>query len=315
MPEIKFLTSEKIEAKEFRVVKTGDEIARGLVDVNLASINCSNPIATSLGFEVLQTADNDISKNQVSYIKYANKDISRNYESLNKINIAIFRPYQILANKILSGVMTDVEKSFGIGDSKRLVNALAKDVREELFKENKLSLAEYNEIIKTLVKEGVSVKNLNLISESAIEFMALNEYDEDRKFYLNKMYNFIRKSISREIIKDCLSYGDKLRVILLSSEIEEEFQNAISLSDDDKLIKTVSLSQEAGIRESFLRVIRPVLERGSTPIVVLCSSDIRSSVQNYISEIIGGIRVVRAVAYEEVGSKLKAEIIGTLNLT
>ncbi len=315
LPNVRFLMSENIEAKEFKILMAGNEIDRGLIYTDMVSLNCSNSIATSLGYEVIQTADNELSKNQVSYIKYSNDISASNYESLNKINIPVLRPYQVLANKILSGVITEIEKTFGIGESKKLINALSKDVREELFKDNKLSLAEYNEIIKALVKEGVSVKNFKLISESAIEFMALNEYDDDRKFYLNKMYNFIRKSISREIVKDCLSYGDKLRVILLSSDIEEAFESAISLCDDDKLIKTVSLSQEAGIRESFLRVIKPVLERGSTPIVVMCSSGIRSSVQNYISEIIGGIRVVRAVAYEEVGNKFKPEIIGTLNLT
>ncbi len=311
LPDIKILSSSNIEPLEFRVFSQGNEIKRGVVDVELSHLNCSNSVATSLGYEVLRTERNEINNNQVSCVELIDKE----FDSLNKVNISIYKPYEVLGNKVISAVLSESKKTFNISESKKVIKKLPKDVTEELFRENKLNLAEYSEIIKALVKEGVSISNLSLISESAIEFMALNEPDDDRKIYLDRMYNFIRKNLSREIVKDCMAYGDKLRVILLSSEIEEEFKNAISFTDDDKLIKSVNLGEGLGVREAFLRVVKPIMERGSTPIVVLCAQEIRSAVQNYLSEMVNGIGVVRAIAYEEVGSKVRAEIVGKLNLT
>ena len=57
-----------------------------------------------------------------------------------------------------------------------------------------------------------------------------------------------------------------------------------------------------------------MLERGALPIVVLCADDIRLAVQEFLIRNFGDGEVVKAISYEEVGSRYRSEVIGLLGL-
>jgi type III secretory pathway component EscV len=239
-------------------------------------------------------------------------------DSLRHLGIELQSASQFLVLECIGAAFEVVEELFGLDEAKSLLAIVEKrheQLVKEVFEGDLLSFPEFADVLRRLVRERVSVRDLKLVLEGIAEFAALNTETERRQEWLAELHGFLRIVLSRGIVNDSLGPGDKLRTFVLSSEVEEEFRSAVSLWDHSRSKPPLDPSFEANLRNVATRIFTPVLERGAVPVVVLCSSDIRSAVHDFFWRQVGGSDCVRTLAYQELNGKSRPESIGVLSVS
>jgi flagellar biosynthesis component FlhA len=312
LPELEVTKAKALSRSGYRILIRENEIIRDSLSVNYNMLDCSRSTAAALGLQVSRIDSHPLKTSQVVYISKDQKGL----EGLKQIGINAYKPYQLLAISALSGILKVIEEVFGVDESKELVAKVkgSTNLAEEVFANNKVSYPEYCELLRRLVREGVNIRDQKLILEAVVEFLALREQSEDRQEWLSDLHAYVRKSLSRVILSNCLAPGDKLRVFLLAQEVEEDFRSAVKFWDGVRSLPPLSPDLEPALKESVSRVVLPMLERGALPIVVLCADDIRSAVQEFLLRNVGNGDIVKALSFDEVGSKHSSEVIGLLGL-
>ena len=312
LPKLEVTKTKILSRLAYRVLVRENEVVRDTINLNLLLLDCSRSTAAALGLDVFSISTHPLKMNQIVHVNSAQKGL----EGASQLGITICNPYQILVIAALSSLLKVIEEVFGVDESKELVRRVKENsnLAEEVFASSKVSYPEYSELLRRLVREGISIRDQKLILESVLEFLALCPQSEDRQDWLSDLHTYVRKSLSRVIISKCLAPGDKLRVFLLAHEVEEDFRSAVKFWDGVRSSPPLSPDLEQTLKESLSKVVSPMLERGALPIVVLCADDIRLAVQEFLIRNFGDGEVVKAISYEEVGSRYRSEVIGLLGL-
>jgi type III secretory pathway component EscV len=236
-------------------------------------------------------------------------------EAFRLLGIELYQPFEVLALEVVGAALGIVSELFGVDETKSLVNELQQRHRglvEEVMGKQLVSYAELAEVLRRLVREGVSIRDLKLIFESIAAFSCRRGEPEEEEEKIAELHKFIRSEMSRIIVENLLSVGGKLRVFLLSSEFEEEFRAAISVWDRTQKFAPLDPNVETRLRQSVSKIMAPVLERGAVPLVVLCAAEVRAAVHEVLANHVGGYDCVRTLAYEELGGRYQAESLGLL---
>ena len=311
-PKLEVIGSDLLSKSNYRVLVRENEVIRSFVNLNQLILDCSRTIATALGFKILDTTKHPYKLNQTVCVDKKHKGLM----SLEPLGIKTYLPYQVLANATIAAILKVIEEVFGVDESKELVNGVrgSTDIVDEVFTNGKVSYPEYSELLRRLIREGVNIRDQKLILETVVEFLVLHIQSDDRQEWLADLHLHVRKGLSRLILKNCLAPGDKLRVFLLADEVESEFRSALRQWQGVRSLPPLSPELEPVLRESISRVVNPMFERGALPIVVLCAQDIRSAVQEFLLRYFAGGDVIKAVSFDEVGSKYNSEVIGLLGV-
>ena len=184
-----------------------------------------------------------------------------------------------------------------------------------VFESDLLSLPEFSELLRRLLRERVSIRDLKLILEGVVEFSAVGSDIENRQEWLSELHSFLRVVLARSIVNAAKGPGDRLRTFVLSNEIEEEFRSAVSMWDQSRAKPPLDPEFELELRDKAEKIFNPVLDRGVVPIVVLCPSEIRSAVHDYFGRQLGASDWLRTIAYQELDGQARPESIGVLTLS
>jgi type III secretory pathway component EscV len=239
-------------------------------------------------------------------------------DSLRHLGVELLNPAHFLVLESVGAAFEVIEELFGLDEARSLleeVESRHEHLVREVMTGEMLSVSEFAEILRRLVRERVSIRDLKLILEGIAEFDALNSKREDRQDWLTELHTFLRIVLSRGIVRSALGPGDVLRAFVLSSDVEDEFRSAVSLWDHSRSKPPLDPDFEEELRVVSSRMFTPAVERGAVPIVILCPADIRPAVQDFFSRRIGSPDWIRALAYQELGSHVRPESIGTLGLT
>lgn len=167
---------------------------------------------------------------------------------------------------------------------------------------DRLRLSEVQGVLKNLLREKVSVRNLEIILETMGDYA-------DRVKDPEVLTEYVRARMGRGICSSLVDKEMNLHCVTLDPKLEETIQQSIRsteggayLSLDPTVIQQLS--------DSAHKQLERLVASGHHPIV-LCSSQIRSQLYNTLRPAIPAVNVL---SYNEIVSSVKVESLGVISL-
>lgn len=161
-----------------------------------------------------------------------------------------------------------------------------------------LNLGTVLRVIKNLMKEGVSIRDLRGILETLADYGGLTKDPE-------MLTEFVRQSLGRTIVDQFKREDETLLVMTLDRQVEELVADAIQLSDQGSY-----LAIEPAVAQNILAGIRTSAERfeqhGATP-VLLAAPNIRRHIKRLTERFIPNLAVL---SHNEIPQSVKIQAIG-----
>ena len=181
------------------------------------------------------------------------------------------------------------------------VAASAPKVVEELIP-GLLNLGTVLRVVKNLLKEEVSIRDMRSILETLADYASLSK-DPD------VLTEFVRQSLGRFIVDQYKLEDDTLCLITLDREIEDTIAEAIQPSDQGSY-----LAIEPNTAQQIITTIRSMAERfnlsGAQP-VLLASPSIRRHVRKMIERFVPHMAVL---SHNEIPQNVKIQSLGVVSI-
>jgi len=181
------------------------------------------------------------------------------------------------------------------------VAATAPKVVEELIP-NLLNLGTVLRVVKGLLKEGVSIRDMRTILETLADYASLTK-DPD------VLTEFVRQGLGRFIVDQYKLEDDTLCLVTLNREVEDIIAEAIQPSDQGSY-----LAIEPNAAQTIITAIRSMADRfgmsGAQP-VLLASPSIRRHVRKLIERFVPHMAVL---SHNEIPQNVKIQSLGVVSL-
>ena len=162
-----------------------------------------------------------------------------------------------------------------------------------------MSTADVQQILKNLLKERVSIRDLKTI----LETMSL-------QYKVNKNYNYLtercREALGRNICMQNLSPTGELLVINMTQEVEQEIARGVNPDGESLSLSPDFVKRLMDNLNSELE--RAIQQTGSQP-VILCSSPIRLIFRRLLERTYPQISIM---SYNEVTNNIKVKSVGII---
>jgi len=167
---------------------------------------------------------------------------------------------------------------------------------------NLLNLGTVLRVVKNLLKEGVSIRDMRTILESLADYAALTK-DPD------VLTEFVRQGLGRFIVDQYKLDDETLFLVTIDREIEDMIADAIQPSDQGSY-----LAIEPAIAQQIISSVRSMSERfgpsGSQPLL-LASPSIRRHVRKLIERFVPHMAVL---SHNEIPQNVKIQSLGVVSL-
>jgi flagellar biosynthesis protein FlhA len=172
----------------------------------------------------------------------------------------------------------------------------------EEVKKSGAAVGDIQKVLKGLLREGVSIRDLVTIMETIADYFPTVKETEE-------LVELVRLALSRQICQQFTDTDRKIPVITVSKEVEEEIKGSILVTDRGK-----RFAMEPGTQKRLLQRIseevRRTRERGFKP-VFLTSPEIRSIFSTIVSSAIPSAAVLSSF---EIVPDIRLEAVGTIAL-
>jgi flagellar biosynthesis protein FlhA len=173
-------------------------------------------------------------------------------------------------------------------------------VVEELIP-NLLNLGTVLRVVKNLLKEGVSIRDMRTILETLADYAALTKEPD-------VLTEFVRQGLGRFIVDQYKLEDDTLFLVTIDRDIEDMIADAIQPSDQGSY-----LAIEPALAQQIIASTRSVAERfgasGAQP-VLLASPSIRRHVRKLIERFIPHMAVL---SHNEIPQNVKIQSLGMVS--
>ena len=294
IPAIRFHDSSALGTNQYCVKIKGEEVARGeiLVDYYLA-LEPSNPTGEIDGIETVEPAYGIPSR----WILPENKEMAEIY------GYTVIDPLSVMQTHLSEVVRSHAYELLGRSEVIQLVENLKRtspEVVEEVIP-NLLSYSHLERILRNLLREGVPVRDLGTILETAADALATTKD-------LDMVTENIRASLSRTITRRFCEHG-QLRVVTLDAEVEKRVISSLSKNEQGiYLAMGPDLMQQ--IITPLAEFIKKFNDLSQTPIV-LTSQVIRIYLSRMLSQFYPNLYVL---AFNEITSDVQIQSLGNVTL-
>ena len=229
-------------------------------------------------------------------------------ENLQSQNVNTLNSAQILSYHLASSLRQHASEFVGVQEVHMLFNKLEAQGYAELIREAQqlVPLPKITDVLRRLVSEGISIRDLRQILESIIE---KGETEKD----LAVLSEHVRIGLSRQISHKFSSGSGTLPVYLLEPDAEEIIKGsirqlptgsflALDPAASDKLIETLRLSEEAAQKEEGLTA-RPV---------VLTSMELRQHLSAFFAS---KLVVIPVLSFQELTPQVRLRPLGRLKVS
>jgi flagellar biosynthesis protein FlhA len=166
---------------------------------------------------------------------------------------------------------------------------------------NLLNLGTVLRVVKSLLKEGVSIRDMRTILESLADYAALTK-DPD------VLTEFVRQGLGRFIVDQYKLEDDTLFLVTIDREVEDMIAEAIQPSDQGSY-----LAIEPAIAQQIISSVRSMSERfgtsGAQPLL-LASPSIRRHVRKLIERFVPHMAVL---SHNEIPQNVKIQSLGVVS--
>ena len=294
IPSIRFHDSSALGTNQYVVKIKGEEVARGeiLVDYSLA-LEPANPAGEIDGIETVEPAYGIPSR----WILPENKEMAEIY------GYTVIDPLSVMQTHLSEVIRSHAHELLGRAEVVQLVENLkrtAPEVVEEAVP-NVLTYANLERILRNLLREGVPIRDLGTILETAVE--ALNTTKD-----LDMVTENIRAALARTITRRFCEHG-QLRVVTLDAEVEKRVISSLSKNEQGiYLAMGPDLMQQ--IITQLAEFIKKFNDLSQTPIV-LTSQVIRVYLSRMLAQFYPNLYVL---AFNEITSDVQIQSLGNVTL-
>ncbi len=295
IPSIRLHDSSALGTNQYVVKIKGEEVARGeiLVDYYLA-LEPTSPGGEIDGIETIEPAYGIPSR----WILPENKEMAEIY------GYTVIDPLSVMQTHLSEVVRRHAYELLGRAEVIQLVENLKRtnpEVVEEAIP-NVLSYANLERILRSLLREGVPIRDLGTILETAVDSLASTKD-------LDMVTENIRAALSRTITRRFCEHG-QLRVVTLDAEVEKRVISSLTKNEQGVyLAMGPDLMQQ--IVTQLAEFIKKFNDLSQTPIV-LTSQVIRIYLSRMLSQFYPNLYVL---AFNEVTSDVQIQSLGNVTLS
>ena len=227
--------------------------------------------------------------------------LEKDVEYAESVGYSVFSPGAVISTHLTEIIKKNASEILTRNDVQQLIDNLKKEVNEtyvnDLMKE--MSTADVQQILKNLLKERVSIRDLKTI----LETMSL-------QYKVNKNYNYLtercREALGRNICMQNLSPTGELLVINMTQEVEQEIARGVNPDGESLSLSPDFVKRLMDNLNSELE--RAIQQTGSQP-VILCSSPIRLIFRRLLERTYPQISIM---SYNEVTNNIKVKSVGII---
>lgn len=311
LPELTIERSAALAPERYSVSVREEPIRRGRIFAGSVFVCMPAPQIQSLGIRIEAPAVHPLTRCSSAWVRAD----ARGLDALQRLGAEIYDTAEFLVVEAVCAFSELFDSVFGLDELKRMVERLAErhpGLCAEVFAAGVISYAEFADIIRRLIRERVNVRDLKVIVEGIAEYRSIHTEVEDRQRWLEGLHAFLRRLLARQIVAGALSAGGHLRMFVLSREVEDEFQSAVSLWDGARSRPPIEPQLERQLRQNAETMFSPLLGSGAAPVVVVCSGAIRPAVNEFFAYQLEGRDWFRTVAFEELDGSFPVESLGVL---
>jgi len=295
VPVIRIVDNMRLRPNEYRVMLRESEIARyemlpdhflamnpGLVREEIEGVSTTEP---AFGLQAMWVARKD-------------------RDRAERLGYTIVEPSAVLATHLTELILSHADELVTREDTQGLLDNLkstAKTVVGELVP-GLMSLGELQKVLHNLLRERVSIRNLQIILETLADFAGRTK-DTDI------LTEYVRHALARQICADYKDEEGALRVVTLSPALEQELNDAVQKAEPGRYIPVDPARAEA-IAQSAAKALQPMVRAGYEGIV-LTSAQVR----RYFKRIAESrTPKVIVMSYNEIDPAVKLNSEGTVAL-
>lgn len=294
VPVIRIVDNMRLRPNEYRVLLRESEIAR--YELMTEHFLAMNPGLVEEEIEGVSTREPAFNLDAMWVSK-------RNRDRAERLGYTIVEPSAVLATHLTELILSHADELVTRQDVQHLVDTIkttAKTVVDELLPNN-LTLGEVQKVLHNLLRERVSIRNLETILETLADFAPRTKDAE-------VLAEYVRHTLAREI---CATYKDErgvLRVVAVAPKIEREILDAIKQAETGAYIPIEPARAEI-IAQATSESIKSLLTKGYDPIVVT-SAQVRRYFKRIVERYVPKIVVL---SYNEIDPGVKLESEGQIS--
>ena len=294
IPSIRLHDSSALGTNQYVVKIKGEEVARGeiLVDYYLA-LEPSNPMGEIDGIETVEPAYGIPSR----WILPENKEMAEIY------GYTVIDPLSVMQTHLSEIIKRHTHELLGRAEVIQLVENL-KRTAPELVEEvipNILSYANLERILRNLLREGVPIRDLATILETASDALATTKD-------LDMVTENIRVALSRTIVRRFCEHG-QLRVVTLDADVEKRVIGALSKNEQGiYLAMGPDLMQQ--LVSQLGEYVKKFNDLSQTPIL-LTSQVVRVYLSRMLAQFYPNLYVL---SFNEVTSDVQIQSLGNITI-
>ncbi len=221
-----------------------------------------------------------------------------------RLGYTIVEPSAVLATHLTEMIYTYAEELLTREDVQNLVKHLKETsptVVDELLP-NILTYGELQKVLHSLLRERVSIRNLETILEVLCDYGA-------RTKDVEILTEYVRHALAREISGPYADENKTLRVVTLATAMEQEVLNAIQQAETGDYIP-VPPDRADQIAENTATAVQPLVMSGQDPIV-LTSAPVRRFFKRIVERRVPKIVVL---SYNEIDPAISLESAGQVEV-
>ena len=291
-PSIRLHDAASLGTNQYVIRIRGEEVARGeiLVDYYLA-LEPANPLGEIDGIETVEPAYGIPSR----WILPENREMAEVY------GYTVIDPLSVMLTHLSETIKKYAYELLNRAETIQLVENL-KQSSPELVEEaipSVVSYATLEKVLRSLLKEGVPIKDLGTILETLVDALGQGR-DVDAAI------EQVRGALARTITRRCCEDG-QLRVVTLDAEVEKKIISSLTRNEQGVyLAMGPDLMQQ--IVTQMAEYIRKFNELSQTP-VILVSQVIRGYFSKMITQFYPSVYVL---SFNEVTSSVQIQAIGNI---
>ena len=219
-------------------------------------------------------------------------------------------PSTVIATHLSSVIQQNSQEIMGRQEIKSIIDSVREDnpvVVDELMGKDGMTLGQVQTVLKNLLKEGVSIRNMTKILETVSDHL---DRGQPRDPYL--ITESVRQALKRQIVGDLLGSDKKLRVITLDPGLDRRLREGIHRDPELGFVMSLKPEVQVALRDSLEDEVKKSQDAGRNA-VFLTSSAVRAGIF-YILERLFPIRNFAVLAHEEIPSDVEVEAVSQLSL-
>lgn len=291
-PSIRLHDAASLGTNQYVIRIRGEEVARGeiLVDYYLA-LEPANPLGEIDGIETVEPAYGIPSR----WILPENREMAEVY------GYTVIDPLSVMLTHLSETIKKYAYELLNRAETIQLVENL-KQSSPELVEEaipSVVSYATLEKVLRSLLKEGVPIKDLGTILETLVDALGQGR---DVDTATEQVRGALARTITRRFCED-----GQLRVVTLDAEVEKKIISSLTRNEQGVyLAMGPDLMQQ--IVTQMAEYLRKFNELSQTP-VILVSQVIRGYFSKMITQFYPGVYVL---SFNEVTSSVQIQAIGNI---